>query len=125
MDFVADQISTGNKFRILTVVDTYTRECLTADVGAHLRSENVVATLTRLCRERGVPQRIYCDNGSEFAGQMADLWAYTNKVTLAFSRPGMPTDNAYIESFNGSLRDKCLNCQCFESLTDAKLKIEA
>lgn len=125
MDFVADQLSTGNKFRILTVVDTYTRECLAADIGVRLRSENVVATLTRLCRERGAPQRIHCDNGSEFAGQMTDLWAYTNKVTLAFSRPGKPTDNAYIESLNGSFRDECLNCHWFESLTDAKLKIEA
>ncbi|WP_198678738.1 IS3 family transposase [Pseudidiomarina insulisalsae] len=125
MDFVADQLSTGNKFRILTVVDTFTRECLAADIGARLRSENVVATLTRLCRERGAPNRIHCDNGSEFAGQMTDLWAYTNKVTLAFSRPGKPTDNAYIESLNGSFRDECLNCHWFESLTDAKLKIEA
>ena len=60
----------------------------------------------------------------EFAGQMTDLWAYTNKVTLAFSRPDKPTDNAYIESLNGSFRDECLNCHWFESLADAKLKIE-
>ena len=75
IDFVADLLSTGNKFRILTVVDTYTRECLAADVVARSRSENVVATLTRLCQERGVPQRIYCDYGSEFAGQ---IYGYTS-----------------------------------------------
>lgn len=125
MDFVADQISTWNKFRILAVVDTYTRECLATDIGVQLRSENVVATLTRLCRERGAPNRIHCDNGSDFAGQMTDLWAYTNKLTLAFSRPGKPTDNAYIESLNGNFRDECLNCHWFESLSDARLKVEA
>lgn len=125
MDFVSDQLTTGSKFRILTVVDTFTRECLAEDIGSCLRSENVVSTLTRLCRVRGTPKRIHCDNGSEFAGQMTDLWAYTNKVTLAFSRPGKPTDNAFIESLNGSFRDECLNCHWFESLSDAKLKIEA
>ncbi|MFY8274004.1 DDE-type integrase/transposase/recombinase [Pseudoalteromonas sp. SSDWG2] len=105
MDFVSDQLTTGSKFRILTVVDTFTRECLAADICSRLRSENVVATLTRLCRKRGAPKRIHCDNGSEFSGQMTDLWAYTNKVTLAFSRPGKPTDNPFIESLNGSFRD--------------------
>ena len=125
MDFVSDQLTTGSKFRILTVVDTFTRECLAADIGSRLRSENVVSTLTRLCRTRGTPKRIHCDNGSEFAGQMTDLWAYTNNVTLAFSRPGKPTDNSFIESLNGSFRDECLNCHWFESLPDAKLKIEA
>lgn len=74
MDFVADQLANGQKFRILTVVDTFTRECLAADIGIRLRSENVVATLTRLCKTRGVPQRIHCDNPSEFAGQITDLW---------------------------------------------------
>lgn len=125
MDFVADQLANGQKFRILTVVDTFTRECLAADIGIRLRSENVVATLTRLCKTRGIPKRIHCDNGSEFAGQITDLWAYTNKVTLVFSRPGTPTDNAFIESLNGSFRDECLNCHWFDSLPDAKLKIEA
>jgi transposase InsO family protein len=79
----------------------------------------------RVCRLKGTPKRIHCDNGSEFAGQMIDLWAYTNKVTLAFSRSGKPTDNAFIESLNGSFRDECLNCHWFESLSDAKLKVEA
>ena len=124
MDFVSDQLASGNKFRILTIVDTYTRECLAADIGVSMRSENVVSTLTRLCRLRGAPKRIHCDNGSEFAGQMTDLWAYANKVTLAFSRPGKPTDNAFIESLNGSFRDECLNCHWFETMADAKLKIE-
>ena len=73
----------------------------------------------------GAPRRIYCDNGSEFSGRLMDLWAYTNKVVLEFSRPGKPTDNAFIESFNGSLRDECLNVHWFEDLTDADEKMRA
>ena len=125
MDFVSDQLSNGNKFRILTVVDIYSRECLAAHVGKRLRAEDVTQVLTEICRSRPKPARIHCDNGSEFAGQMTDLWAYSNKVKLAFSRPGKPTDNAFIESLNGSFRDECLNCHWFESLKDAKLKIDA
>ncbi len=76
--------------------------------------------LTRLCRQRGARKRIHCENGSEITAQMTDLWVYTNKVTQVFSRPGKSTDNAFIESLNGSL-----NCHWFESMSDAKLKIEA
>ena len=97
------------KFRIVIVVDTFTRECLAADIGSSLRSENVVIALTRLFKVRGAPKRIHCDNGSDFAGQMTDLWAYSNKVTLASSKPGKPTNNAFIESLNGSFKDECLN----------------
>ena len=125
MDFVSDQLSNGNKIRILTVVDTYSRECLAAYVGKRLRAEDVTQVLTDICRRRPKPARIHCDNGSEFAGQMTDLWAYSNEVKLAFSRPGKPTDNAFIESLNGSFRDECLNCHWFDSLRDAKLKIDA
>ena len=73
------------------------------------------------------PKRIYCDSdsGSEFVGRLVDLWAYANGVTLDFSRPGKPTDNAFIESFNGSLRDECLNVDWFDDLTDAKEKLQA
>lgn len=80
--------------------------------------------LRALAATRGVPRRIFCDNGSEFAGRLVDLWAYANKVTLAFSRPGKPTDNAYIESFNGRLREECLNVHWFEDLTDARAKLQ-
>lgn len=125
MDFVADQLHDGRRIRILTVVDTFTRENLVADAGYRMTASNVVDTLTRLVKRRGIPKKIYCDNGSEFAGRVTDLWAYENQITLAFSRPGKPTDNAYIESFNGSFRDECLNCHWFTSLSDAKVKIEA
>lgn len=125
MDFVADQLHNGQKLRILTVIDVFTRECLAATVGPGLRSQDVVRTLTHIAYKRGRPQRIFCDNGSEFAGRITDLWAYNNKVTLAFSRPGKPTDNAFIESFNGSFRDECLNLHWFTSLEDARVKIDA
>lgn len=124
MDFVADALHDGSKLRILTVVDTFTRECLATTVGKRLSGEDVVRTLTTIASKRGKPKRIFCDNGSEFSGRATDLWAYKSKVTLAFSRPGKPTDNAFIESFNGRFRDECLNCHWFESIQDAKFKIE-
>jgi putative transposase len=100
MDFVADQLADGRRFRALTVLDLFTRECLAIDVGQGLSVRDVVATLERLRFERGLPQRIYCDNGTEFVSAAMDLWAYTNGVILDFSRRGKPTDNAAIESFN-------------------------
>jgi len=124
MDFVSDQLSNGQRIRILTVVDTFTRECLAAEPGFRISGIDVVRILTKIAEERGNPKRIYCDNGSEFTGRIADLWAYRSKITLAFSRPGKPTDNAFIESFNGSLRDECLNIHWFDSLEDAKVKLE-
>jgi putative transposase len=125
MDFVADELADGRRFRALTVVDLFTRECLAIEVGQSLRAEHVVQALNRLKFERGLPRRIYCDNGSEFASGQMDLWAYTNQVQIDFSRRGKPTDNAVIESFNGRFREECLNAHWFESLTDAQEKIDA
>ena len=125
MDFVSDQTVQGTRFRALTVVDVFTRECLAIEPGKSLRGADVVNVLSRIATERGAPKRIYCDNGSEFVGRLVDLWAYANSVTMEFSRPGKPTDNAFIESFNGSLRDECLNVHWFDDLTDAKEKLQA
>lgn len=125
MDFVSDQFQNGHRFRALTVVDVFTRENLAIQAGRGLGAQDVVTVLRTIAAKRGAPSRIYCDNGSEFAGRMVDLWAYANQVTLEFSRPGKPTDNAYIESFNGSLRDECLNAHWFENLTDAQAKLDA
>ena len=125
MDFVTDQTSAGERFRALTVVEMFSRECLALKPGKSLRGEDVVRVLTELVKERGLRERIHCDNGSEFAGRLLDLWAYGNQVTLEFSRPGKPTDNALIESLNGSLRDECLNDHWFKDLTDAKQKLQA
>lgn len=125
MDFVADQFVNGRRFRALTIVDVFTRECLAVEPGARLTSEDVVRVANRITKERGAPRRVYCDNGSEFAGHLFDLWAYGKHVQIQFSRPGKPTDNAFIESFNGSLRDECLNMHWFTDLTDASNKLQA
>lgn len=125
MDFVADQLADGRRFRTLTVLDLFTRECLAIDAGQGLSGRDVVATLERLRFERGLPQRIYCDNGTEFVSAAMDLWAYTNGVILDFSRRGKPTDNAAIESFNGRFREECLNVHWFASIEDAQQKIDA
>lgn len=123
LDFVADQLSNGNRFRCLTIVDVFTRECLAIEVGQRLSGIEVVAVLNRIRQNGRVPGTLFCDNGSEFTSQILDLWAYHNKVKIEFSRPGKPTDNAFIESFNGTFRDECLNAHWFESLRDAKMKI--
>jgi putative transposase len=125
MDFVADEMTDGRRFRALTVIDLFTHECLAIDAGQGLHGQDVAATLERLRFERGLPQRIDCDNGTEFVSAAMDLWAYTNKVILDFSRRGKPTDNATIESFNGRFRDECLNVHWFASLEDAQEKIDA
>jgi putative transposase len=125
MDFVSDQLFDGRRFRALTLVDNYSRECLEIEVGQSLKGFDVVAVMERIKERRGiVPQRIQVDNGSEFISKALDHWAYENEVTLDFSRPGKPTDNPFIESFNGSFRDECLNVNWFLSLEDAKEKIE-
>lgn len=125
MDFVSDALFDGRRLRALTVVDTYTRECLAIEIGQSLKGEDVVRTLERITGERGWPGTIKADNGSEFISKVMDRWAYENGVELDFSRPGKPTDNAKIESFNGRLREECLNAHWFLSLDNAKRKIEA
>lgn len=125
MDFVADQLANGMKFRTLTIVDVFTKEALAIEVGQRLRSEHVVATLNRLAAQRQAPQYLFVDNGSEFSGQLLDLWAYHHNARIDFSRPGKPTDNCHIETFNGSFRDECLNLHWFETLEEAKAIIEA
>jgi len=122
---VHDQLSNDHKIRTLTVVDIFTREALAIDIGHRLRGGNVVETLNRLVKERGAPKYLFADNGAEFTGTLMDLWAYHHGVRIDFSRPGKPTDNAYIESFNGSFRDECLNLHWFETLAEARQLIEA
>lgn len=125
MDFVSDALFNGRRIRALTVVDDFSRESLAIEVGQSITGEQVVAVMNRLTAVRGVPQRIRVDNGPEFVSRALDQWAYLNQVILDFSRPGKPTDNATVESFNGRLRDECLNTNWFLSLDDARHKIEA
>ncbi len=125
MDFVADQLFDGRKFRCLTIVDNYSRQCPGIIIGQSLKGEDVVTALEGIKQEtKKLPNRIQVNNGSEFISKALDRWAYDNQVTLDFSRPGKPTDNAFIESFNGSFRDECLNVNWFLSLEDAREKIE-
>lgn len=124
MDFVHDQLATGRKIRVLTVVDTFSRYSPVIDPRFSYRAENVVATLERVCAETGYPKTIRVDQGSEFVSRDLDLWAYAKGVVLDFSRPGKPTDNAFIEAFNGRLRSECLNEHWFLTLDDAWSKME-
>jgi len=124
MDFVHDQLATGHKLRILTVIDTFSRYAPAIDPRFSYRGEDVVATLDRICVQIGYPETIRVDQGTEFTSRDLDLWAYQNGVILDFSRPGKPTDNAFIEAFNGRLRAECLNTHWFLSLADAWEKLE-
>jgi putative transposase len=120
MDFVHDQSATGKKLRVLTVVDTFSRFSPIVDPRFSYRAEDVVATLGQSCAVVGYPQAIRVDQGSEFISRDLDPWAYANNVTLDFSRPGKPTDNAFIEAFNGRFRAECLNAHWFLTLADAR-----
>ena len=124
MDFVHDQLATGRKIRVLTVVDTFSRFSPVVDPRFSYRAEDVVMTLERVCGQVGYPKTIRVDQGSEFVSRDLDLWAYANGVTLDFSRPGKPTDNAFIEAFNSRFRGECLNAHWFMSLADARSKME-
>lgn len=124
MDFMADQLFSGQRFRLLTLVDNFTRESLAIRVGKRLTGDHVVEILEEVTKQRGVPSTIRVDNGPEFISKSLDWWSYFNGVKLDFSRPGKPTDNAYIESFNGRLRQECLNEHWFLSLADAQERID-
>jgi putative transposase len=124
MDFVHDQLATGRKIRILTIVDTFSRFSPAVDPRFSYRGEDVVLALETVCKGVGYPQSIRVDQGSEFISRDLDLWAYQKGVILDFSRPGKPTDNAFIESFNGKFRAECLNTHWFMSLDDARSKME-
>jgi putative transposase len=124
MDFVSDSLWTGRRFRSLTMVDTFTKESLGIEVDTSLTGQRVVRVLERLSQMRGLPEYIRVDNGPEFISKALDEWAYRNNVKLDFIRPGKPTENAYIESFNGRFRDECLNENYFIDLNSARETIE-
>jgi putative transposase len=124
MDFVHDQLATGTKLRVLTIVDTFSRFSPALEPRLTFRGADVVEVLERVGQERGLPASIRVDQGTEFVSRDLDLWAYRHGVTLDFSRPGKPTDNAFIEAFNSRFRAECLNAHWFLSLADARQKME-
>jgi putative transposase len=125
LDFLSDSLANGCRFRVLTIVDNVSRMSPAIAVGTSLNGERVVTLLEGLRSTVGVPQRIAIDNGPEFISKALDAWAYQNGVQLEFSRPGKPTDNAFVESFNGRFRDECLNQHWFASLEEVRQTVEA
>jgi putative transposase len=124
MDFVTDSIVTGRRFRALAIIDDYSRECRVIEVDTSLGGVRVVSVLERLSEIRGLPKVITMDNGPEFTGRHLDEWAFQKGVKLNFIRPGKPIENAFAESFNGRLRDECLNTNWFMDLKHARNVIE-
>ncbi len=125
LDFVADALASARSLRILTVVDAFTRECLALETDTSMGSLRVVRVLERLIAERGAPRRIRTDNGPEFTSRAYLDWSLERRIELVHIRPGKPIENARVESFNGRLREECLNTSWFRNLFDARRQIEA
>ncbi len=125
MDFLSDRLADGRRYRVLTLVDHVSRVSPAIAVGASLPGQRVADVLDEAIRRCGAPQRICVDNGPEFTSQALDAWAYRRGIQLVFSRPGKPTDNAYIEAFNSRFRDECLDQHWFASLEEARQTVEA
>jgi putative transposase len=125
MDFVFDAMANGKPIKCLTVVDDCTKEAVEIAVGRRINGQGVADILEAACRFRGYPAAIRTDQGPEFTGRALDQWATANDVRLVLIQPGKPTQNAYIESFNGKFRDECLNENWFVSLDHAKAAIAA
>lgn len=123
-DFVEDRTHDGRKLKMLTMIDEYTRECLTIDVERRIRSDDVLYRLEQLFVQRGLPDHIRSDNGPEFASKAVRGWLRDLGVKTLFIEPGSPWENGYIESFNGKFRDELLNCEIFDTLTEAKVLVE-
>jgi putative transposase len=124
MDFMSAKTIDGRWFRVLTVIDQFTRECLALLADRALNGHRVALALSQVIAERGAPESITADNGSEFSGKAMDAWSYQYGVHLEFIRPGKPVDNGYVESFNGRLRDEFLNVETFFDLSDVREKLE-
>ena len=120
-----DRLFDGRTIRILTIVDHYSRVSPAIAVARSLKGRDVVSILDGLKLQRGLPQVMCVDNGSEFTGKVFDQWAFENGVKLCFIRPGKPTDNAMIESFNARFRIECLNQHWLTSVSDARSLIES
>lgn len=124
MDFVSDSLHNGRRFRILTVVDDFTKEAPVIEVDTSIGGLRLARIMEQLSFFRSLPKVIRVDNGPEFLSRTFDQWAYEKGIKLHYIQPGKPTQNAFIESFNGKLREECLNENWFISLKHAKDKIE-
>jgi putative transposase len=126
LDFVSDATAPGRRLKLLTIVDTFTRESLAVEVDTSISGERMARVLDRVIAERGAqPSEVVLDNGPEMTSRALDQWAYERGIRLRFIAPGKPVQNAYIESFNGRLRDECLNLHWFRSVADARQIVEA
>lgn len=123
LDFVHDAAESGRKFRVLSVIDVYTRECLTLEASSGFGSRRVTRELEKVMAERGAPEAIRCDNGPEFTSRHFLAWALEKKIEVVHIEPGRPVQNAHVESFHGKLRDECLNASWFGNLFEARVKI--
>lgn len=123
MDFVHDQLANGRRFRAFCVIDDHSRESLAIEADTSLSGTRVARVLTRLCMERGRPNSIVCDNGTEFRSRALNVWASKQNIALDFIEPGKPQQNAFVESFNGTFRNECLNAHWFQSLDHARVVI--
>ena len=121
MDFVSDTLSNGRRFRCLTIMDEFSRECMAIHVAHSIPATGVIEVVERLKQSRGLPEVIITDNGSEFRSRAFDSWAYARGVKLDFIQPGKPVQNGFIESFNGTLRNECLNLHWFLSIPELLL----
>ena len=122
---MSDSLYDGRRFRVLTLVDNMTRESPAIEVSSSFSGQAVAEVLERLAQTTGLPQGIQVDDGPEFVSKALDEWARRHQVTLAFSRPGTPTDNPFIEAFNGRFRQECLDQNWFTSLDEARSIIAA
>jgi putative transposase len=125
MDLVHDQLANGRTFRVLTVIDKWHRQCVALQADFALTGHSVVDAMNAIARERDLPYAIAVDHGTEFTPKVLDEWFYLRGVKLDFIRPGKPTENAFIESFNGRLRDECLNVNEFATLHEARVRLQS
>jgi putative transposase len=124
MDFVFDQLSDGRRIKLMTLVDEFTRESLAVEAERSIKGVDVIRILEKVIASRGKPNELQSDNGSEFTCNAMLSWTHQHEINWRYIDPGKPTQNSYIESFNGKTRDECLNENWFETLSEAKALIE-
>ena len=123
MDFVSDQLSNDRRFQILNVVDDYSREMVGQTISFFIRGQHVARFVTQLGEERGFPDQVICDNGTEFTSKAMFFWQKETGTKRGFIQPGKPTQNAFVESLNGKFRNVCFNQQWFRSIDEARREI--